>query len=387
MVDFLTENNYFNVINAFEDILLDNPLQTNGKQYTNKRFNDYKILTNLEFDLSAELFQQISRFEIELQTKIAYYFSKKYCTGDVNNVTNYLNRENYKPVVNSSTDPIQAHKHFEQHAFFKKHYSKATFKNVKFEGSIQLDSDDPQIYVFNGKFKGMIGSTNYNEFLGFVKINNTYLSDSILNQEDIVLNTSNNNITFLNKDFKINGLRYSDFCKIEYEHISKYRFPPLWIIIKTLTLGKLLTLFCGLDFKIQNKIISSSGDFIIKSGTGREDFYTLMSIFSDLRNEVFHGQIISLMKTKNDLKIPNHLLLEYNITPITLNKKISFFDSIILLNKLSSFNILYLTHLVNEYLNYNLNEGKFDIATNYIKRIKNKELDLTATSKLDIINI
>lgn len=89
---FLLSHNYFDVINAFENLFLDKT--SNNKKYVNMHFEDFVTCYSFDYELKMALLKIIFGIEEHLRTQIAYYFAEKYCY-NISHTREYTNKNNY----------------------------------------------------------------------------------------------------------------------------------------------------------------------------------------------------------------------------------------------------------------------------------------------------
>lgn len=378
---FIT-NNYFNVINGFESLILDN---ANENKIYSKRKNitDFYRVHQLDKKISEQLFLQIANIETELKTKIAYYFCEKYCqSGIVDNLkyqeiccysipnssngkpkyTNYF----YKTRINrrTNTSEIDSNK---THKLFSKHAAYITTNQVDFLGSISQNRDKSNIYYLKGHFLGTIKGIKTNEFKGTLTI------DINQNQRLSLTTGIGCQVHLSNIKGNLQSLSYSDFCKIKYPYISSYKKPPFGVIINTLMLNDLIVLFHGLDNDIQNKIVSEIGDFNINQ-SGKEEFICALEILIELRNVTAHYGLVTRYRTSSNLNIASTLIGRLYLTPKTRDKVLRFFDIIKVLSLFHSFSNVKICRRIICYINVNRLHLKSDINFNFYNRIGAKKV-------------
>lgn len=84
----LLHNNYYNIINGYKDLFLDNSSPTNYKQNTS--FEEIYCLYEFDRQLRNIFLENILKIENSLRSLIAYYFSQEYGND------NYLKLENFE---------------------------------------------------------------------------------------------------------------------------------------------------------------------------------------------------------------------------------------------------------------------------------------------------
>lgn len=333
----LLSYNYFNIINGFETLLLEEKESNANKRFKNKSFSDFERCFYLDREVAKHLFGEIEKIELELKTKLAYYFCEKHCTRGVVDNLNYQEISYYTiPVPGSGPDKYI--KYFyntrtnsrthtieitdkSTHTLLRSHrYNKANVKNIQFTGNITIDSNNSSIFYLKGKFVGFINNSKNNVYEGTLRVDsreNTHITLTSGNYTGYLL--SNCTGDFLK-------LSYSDFCKLKYKHISSYEKPPLWVVINTLMFNDLIILFLGMDSDIQQNIYESMGDFD-RRRSGMEKFVNTLEILNDLRNHIAHFGMSTRYRTNSNLAINTTLIRELSLNPKTANKIICFNDT------------------------------------------------------------
>lgn len=115
----LLEKSYFDLINGFETILLDDP-KGETKSYSDKSLSDFINLYKFDKDLSSLILKTIDELEIKLKTSLAYHFCEIHCN-NFENTYNYMDISNYS-IPDRTDGPIRITKYFRKHKLFKKTY-------------------------------------------------------------------------------------------------------------------------------------------------------------------------------------------------------------------------------------------------------------------------
>lgn len=230
---YLAAKNYFNVINGFETLILDDSTATSTKKEYSKGKNirDFYRLNKLDKNLSKELFTQISNVEIELKTRIAYHFCEKYCRNGVRDNLKYEDINYYTPPSISSGKPKYTKKFyttrvnhrtgnsqvdpFNTHNLFKKHSVFVETNNLYFTGQVSTERNNQNVKYLKGDFTGTIKGLKSNTFKGTLKIDLTQKRNFTLSNGNI----SNVLLHGIHGMFD-KSLSYSDYCKIKYPYIS-----------------------------------------------------------------------------------------------------------------------------------------------------------------------
>ena len=395
--DLLLKANYFNLINGFEALLLeDNSFK---KLYKRKHINDHKRLHSLDRTLAKDIFYQLTKVEVELKTKIAYYFSKKYCNSGINTTLNYLDPRNYNTNLNASYGPPYLVNNFytifktnadgtielnykKTHPIFLKSlgiYIKV--KSLLFTGTGSIDGNK---LTLTGKFEGDLSGLKRNIYDGIMIFNDYSL---IKNSSSIISNLSHLNnvriegLSSQNIDAKFEKLNYSDQCKISYPYISEYVNPPFWVIINTFSFNDVIKLFVGLDSSIQNEIVEDLGFDI--NNSGKEVLLNILQVARELRNHVAHNSLVTLFETSNKLNI-HHLVLIKSGRTSGNSYRLKLFETLKVLSDLKSFSSKKIKAVFLVYILKNLFSFKSDINKKLYQRIG---IDKSKNSKYNLLSI
>ncbi|MGY3189969.1 Abi family protein [Lysinibacillus sp. TE18511] len=323
----LMDKSYFNLVNGFETLLLDDHKKT-PKKYTNKQFDDFIDLYDFDMKLSNLIFTKISEFETKLKTSIAYFFCKSHCSTLAGN-NNYVDINYYKKP--STTDgPAEYVNYFEKHKLFRKnYYFEGNFRG-EFNGEVIFDTRKNKTKLV-GDFSGRFGSISLREVkegtLTFFNSDQPALL-SLIHSYTTVSKTIIS-LTGLNiSSERIYGLNYIDDCKIKFNYINEYKNPPFWVTIKPLMLNDILILMYGLDKRTFNEILQN---FNLKPND-KEKFLNSIAIIKELRNTCAHFELINRFRTSNKLSINAHLISELDLKPMRSHYIVRLFDALKVLN-------------------------------------------------------
>ena len=370
MRNFISRKNYFNSINGFETLFL-HPSKTEKNYMHNISFKDIERMYNLDRNIAKYLFCEIENIEVELKTRIAYEFSKEYCSTGIDSNLNYQIIDNYTIPSPSSRNNFSdyfydSNNHKKRHPFFKNHFIKAKLTSIVFNGTINTNTsrNGTMYYNLNGSFSGQIDSLKNNVYSGEFSIKDSDAPRNIINHTD----SEAISINIRDLQGKFSKLSYSDYCKIKFPHISSYHNPPLWVIIDTLMLQELLVLFQGLSNSIQNQIISDMGFNSTLSGS-KEKFINACEILHELRNQMAHFGLITRYRTSNKITINNLFIRELSLTPKTNNKILKFYQCLKILNCFQSFSIKKINKAIYVYYLKNILFFKYKVNKNFFDRI------------------
>ena len=377
-IKYFATNNYFNVINGFESLILDDTAPT--KHYSkNKSIEDFKRCFSLDKFVSRQLYTEISKVEIELKSRIAYYFCKEYCKSGASDNLKYQHIDCYNIPVAGSGAPkyidyfynLKPNKDVDNstsHKLFKRYNKKGVvFQKIHFTGAINVDSTNNRFIHLKGTFIGVIKGLKTNEYTGVFKVDTSQHTD-LLKFSKTKKTSEATNLLLRDVTGVMQSLNFSDNCKIQYPYISSYKSPPFWVIINTLMLNDLMVLFHGLDSEIQNKIIKRMGNFDINDG-GKEEFINALEILIELRNVVAHYGLVTRYRTTSNLTINANLIRRLNLYPKTKNKVLRFYDVVKVLSQFESFSSLKIRRASLIFLITNKLLLKDDINHRFSKRV------------------
>lgn len=368
----LLDKNYFNLINGFETLLIDNP-KNPPKKYTNKSFDDFVRLYDFDSHFSSLIFKSISEFETKLKTSIAYHFCKNHCsTLEENN--GYIDISNYK--IPTRTDGPREYVSFfynkgkenKSHKLFKENYYYLGNFRGSFEGIVTYNSNKTKLY---GLFTGRFGSTSIRKVKGSCTFYNSKQQALLATLKTHT--SQNGNSVFLginiNGNERIYGLNYIDECKTKFPYINEYNNPPFWVVIKTLMLNDIIILMYGLKKRTFDAVLK---DFDLKP-RDRERFINSLAIIKELRNSSAHFELVNRFRTSNSLKIDNRLISDLHLTPMKPQYIIKLYDVLKIMGMyvdLSEIKLFILEFWYQEIKNY-----RSDIAVSLFKRMGNSNID------------
>ncbi|RUS03291.1 Abi family protein [Bacillus velezensis] len=313
----LLEKNYFNLINGFETLLLDDHKKP-PKNYSNMCFDDFLDLYEFDKKFSSLLFTKISELENKLKSSIAYHFCKNHCS-TINDNNNYINLKNYS-VPERTTAPDSIIKAFNKHILFlRNNYYKGRFKG-SFVGKVTYE---PKKTILEGKFSGRFASTSINEVLqGKCAFFNSRQSTLLKHIKSHAPRSGPITISLNINDERIYGLNYIDACKIKFNYINEYNNPPFWVIIKTLMFNDIITLLYGLKKRTLDAILR---DFNLRPHD-KEKFLNSLQIIRELRNSCAHFELVNRFRTSKRLKINAHLISQLGLKPMRSQFVIKLYD-------------------------------------------------------------
>jgi abortive infection bacteriophage resistance protein len=261
--DYINTNNYFNVINGNEDLLLVN-LNANVKSYNSATFDDFVRLHKFDKLLTNHVMAILHDFETKLKTSISRNFTHSFCRTPQNTMQ-YTNKNNFL--------------------------------------------DLPNIYGLNytlyyDQNKNIID--NYADFLLF---------------KPNFLNTLVKYNDFINSNsFSISANHYSppSGCA-SYVENGSHIVVPLWVAIETFDFGTLQR-FCHYAKRtVMEKILHDFG----LTFSERDIFLNSLDIIRDLRNKCAHFSLINRFLTSSSIRILPSLVNRLNLSPQQQSRRIN----------------------------------------------------------------
>lgn len=254
-IQYINRNNYFNVINGNEDLLLVTPGNGN-KFYDTATFDDFVRLHKFDKVLTNHLTTILHDFETKLKTSIARNFTSSYCRTPENTMQ-YTNRSNYLDLPN----------------LFGPNYT-----------------------LYNDQNKNIID--DYNKFLFFKR---NYLN-TLVKKNDFI----DSGI------FSIPSTSYTPPSNcVSYEEDGKQIVVPLWVAIETCDFGTLQR-FCHYASKsVMKKILA---DFNLKT-SDRDLFLNSLDVIRELRNKCAHFSLINRFSTSSSVRILPVLVNKLGLCP------------------------------------------------------------------------
>ncbi|MGL4521007.1 MAG: Abi family protein [Bacilli bacterium] len=254
-IDYINKNNYFNVVNGNEDLLLVTSGSYN-KSYDTATFDDFVRLHKFDKVLTNHLTTILHDFETKLKTSIARNFTSSYSRTPINTMQ-YTNKSNFMNIP----------------SIFGHNYP-----------------------LYHDQNKKIID--DYNKFL-FFKPN--------------FLNTLVKNNDFINTNiFSTPSILYTPptGCA-SYEEDSRHIIVPLWVAIETVDFGTLQR-FCHYASKnVMRKILE---DFGLKY-SDRDLFLNSLDIIRELRNKCAHFSLINRFSTSSAIRVLPVLINRLNLSP------------------------------------------------------------------------
>lgn len=262
-IAYINENNYFNVINGNEDLLLVNP-GSRSKFYDTATFDDFVRLHKFDKVLTNHLTTILHDFETKLKTSIARNFTSSYCRTPQDTMQ-YTNKKNYM--------------------------------------------DLPKIFGQNYPLYHDQNKNIIDDYADFLLFKTNYLN-TLVRKNDFI-NT---------KIFSTPASGYTPpvGCA-SYKNGSDQIIVPLWVSIETVDFGTLQR-FCHYASKtVMKKILA---DFGLKY-VDRDLFLNSLDIIRELRNKCAHFSLINRFLTSSSTRILPVLVSRLKLTPYQKIRKIS----------------------------------------------------------------
>ena len=270
--DYLKKNNYFNVINGLETLLL--PQRSSGEKiYDTETFSDFKAVYEFDKEISSIILKKLNEVESMLKTSISTHFVSIHCA-EINDTMQYTNKDNY---MNPS--------------------------------EVNPNSPNYCIYSSSYPFKNEQNKRIYNGFNNFVFFKPYYLTNLINNNDHI------------SKNF------YRDINYQAPQGVALYGSPndrtssdlkvavPLWVAIETLTFGEVHRLMHYLQDDVLAKVMA---DFSLDVSK-RNQFLTMLDILLALRNSCAHVSLVNRFRTQGYLKLNSDIVNSFELTPKETN--------------------------------------------------------------------
>jgi abortive infection bacteriophage resistance protein len=254
-IDYINKNNYFNVINGNEDLLLVTPGSSN-KFYDTATFDDFVRLHKFDKILTIHLTSIMHNFETKLKTSIARNFTSSYCRTPAKTM-HYTNKNNYMDLP----------------GIFGHNYP-----------------------LYNDQNKNII-----NDYAKFLLFKPNFLNTLVKNNDfiDIIIfSTPSSGYT------PPSGCAY-------FEENSKHSIVPLWVAIETFDFG-MLHRFCHYASRtVMKKILADFG----LNYADRDLFLNSLDIIRELRNKCAHFSLINRFSTSSSIRILPVLVNRLNLSP------------------------------------------------------------------------
>ncbi|MCY9693100.1 Abi family protein [Paenibacillus alginolyticus] len=262
-IDYINKNNYFNVINGNEDLLLVKP-GDKVKNYDTASFDDFVRLHKFDKILTNQVTSILHDFETKLKTSISRHFTESYCRTPENTMQ-YTNKQNYLDLT--------------------------TYLGNKYP--LYHDQNRKVVDEFHDFFLFKP------QFLYFLVKNNDFIDIDI---------------------FSTPSSQYTppSGCSL-YEEDNKQIVVPLWVAIETFDFGKLQR-FCHYSKKaVLEKVLKDFG----LNYADRDLFLNSLDIIRELRNKCAHFSLINRFSTASTFRILPTLVNKLNLSPAQKIRTIS----------------------------------------------------------------
>lgn len=275
-IEYFKKNNYFNVINGLETLLLPDS-ESNQKIYITETLEDFIALYEFDRNLTSVIFKKLNEIESMLKTTTSINFTNKYCA-NLNDTMQYTNKNNY-------INPEISDRSHINYCRYSRNYP----------------------FRYN---QNKIIYCGFNKFIFFKE----YYLDCLVNRND-----------HINKNF------YKDSRYFAPNGVSKYSSNrevavPMWVAIETLSFGQLLRLLHYLDDEVLEQILIGFDLSINK----RNQFLSMLDILLELRNSCAHLNLVNRFRTSESVKINTGVVNSFNMRPKEQRpySRINLFDSL-----------------------------------------------------------
>ena len=263
----LLNNNYFNLFNGLESLLLPNK---NNKLYNGESIEDFLDLYKFDKNLSSQIFNLVISLEDKLKNLIAYYFSQKHCP-TTDTTMEYLNYRKYTDPRNRRNYP------------FKRFQNKSIYNKFS------------DFNLFKQDFLTKLINFNDHIDANFYRDSSYGLNYSARSTYPYYRNYNRNNNSYSNPDYNV--------------------AVPFWVSIETLDFGTILRLLHYLEDDVLDSVMKDFG-IVIRH---RAEFLNMLDFIKELRNHCAHGLLISRFRTPKYMKINGNLIHVFNLTPVYHN--------------------------------------------------------------------
>lgn len=261
--EYISKNNYFNVINGIEDLLL-HKSGSRGKSYKTESFEDFVRLHKFDKKLNSEVVNILHDFEQKLKNIITINFCETYCRSPLHTMQ-YTNKNKYVDI-------------------------KSTFGSnyPLYEDQYEKIVDDFNIFVF---FKS--------NFLKKLVEKNDYIDENI---------------------YSVMPGTYTapTGCNSFQNSAGREVVVPLWVAIGTLDFGGTIRFCHYLDNRVMNKVLHDFG----LGPSDRELFLNSLDVIRELRNSCAHYSLINRFYTPLSTKILPSLINRLSLNPLEARRRV-----------------------------------------------------------------
>ena len=262
--EYILKNNYFNVINGNEDLLLVNA-GIGSKFYDTATFDDFVRLHKFDKKLSSDLTAILHNFETRLKTSIAKNFCEYYCRTPQHTMQ-YTNKANFRDIKTISGT---------RYTLYYDQY-----------GTI-VDKFDDFLFFKSGFLSNLVKKNDFIDENVFSVNSSSYIPPSGCNS------------------FTIDSGR-------------RQVVVPLWVAIETLDFGGLQR-FC--HYLTSNVINAVLNDFNL-GPSDRELFLNSLDVIRELRNKCAHFSLINRFYTPLYIKILPSLINKLSLNPLEHRRRV-----------------------------------------------------------------
>jgi abortive infection bacteriophage resistance protein len=155
--------------------------------------------------------------------------------------------------------------------------------------------------------------------------------------------------------------------KRKIEYINTFTSPPLWVIIKQLSLNDLYVLTGLLKKPVLDNVLSA---FHLAS-SDREYFLNCLDIFKSLRNHCAHFELVNRFRTSSTLNL-NMICAKHTISPKRMNNsgimnRIGLYDTLVVLSHYTNVNGI--IECIQKYISLNTSLSKDHLSDSLLDRM------------------
>jgi len=168
------------------------------------------------------------------------------------------------------------------------------------------------------------------------------------------------------KQDPLGTLSYAD-TKKNIVYVGAFNNPPLWVIIKQLTLNDIYIMTGLLKKTVIEKVLLGFG---LTTGD-RDYFLNCINIFKELRNDCAHFELVNRFRTGGDLSL-KLVKKKHAINPTRINlrgeaTRIGLFDTLLVLSSFSD--VKGVVDCIVSYIDKNTELGKNDLSKQLLDRM------------------
>lgn len=277
-LQILTNLNYFQVINGFENIFL---TTVHPKKFNKVSISDFERLYYDNKKIAVAISRALDNFEERLKSSISHHFSQAYCIG-INNTMQYTNKSNYRNDSEFDGYPLNSEQY------------------KKIISTFQTNDCQKKFLFFQPWFlKNLVKFNDH--------IDQSFYRDS----------------------------QYTAPCGVATYRPDLHVAVPLWVSIETLPFGSLLYLCHYLKDTEMNNVLNDFG----LTANDRIIFLNALDVLKELRNHIAHGNLLLRFQTPSYIKFTNNFVNRFGLNPKSRgttsdNRRVSYASKIYLYDAL-----------------------------------------------------